>query len=226
MDLFGHMLNCIVLKQIINFNIYNMKIQRFNQFILEAQDDSQAQAEQTPMETTGEFTEVRNDTPASYVDSLLISMKKKIEKMFEEENDDNKQEENDVKKAKLNKKREGNSPTFKEFNLRLESCEVATRSLLNDTLTVKFSDDENWYNLLISINMKDAIPKDKTKDFSTKDIKQCFIKFKKYDNETQEVIGQITRNTDPNKINEEFIINLKIELDDQFGEEEEFEIET
>jgi len=178
------------------------------------------------METTGKFTEVRNDTPASYVDSLLISMRKKIEKMFEEENDDNKQEENDVKKAKLNKKREGNSPTFKEFNLRLESCEVATRSLLNDTLTVKFSDDENWYNLLISINMKDAIPKDKTKDFSTKDIKQCFIKFKKYDNETQEVIGQITRNTDPNTINEEFIINLKIELDDQFGEEEEFEIET
>jgi len=203
-----------------------MKIQRFNQFILEAQDDSQTQAEQTPMETTGKFTEVRNDTPASYVDSLLISMRKKIEKMFEEENDDNKQEENDVKKAKLNKKREGNSPTFKEFNLRLESCEVATRSLLNDTLTVKFSDDENWYNLLISINMKDAIPKDKTKDFSTKDIKQCFIKFKKYDNETQEVIGQITRNTDPNTINEEFIINLKIELDDQFGEEEEFEIET
>lgn len=203
-----------------------MKIQRFNQFILEAQDDSQAQAEQTPMETTGEFTEVRNDTPASYVDSLLISMKKKIEKMFEEENDDNKQEENDVKKAKLNKKREGNSPTFKEFNLRLESCEVATRSLLNDTLTVKFSDDENWYNLLVSINMKDAIPKDKTKDFSIKDIKQCFIKFKKYDNETQEVIGQITRNTDPNTIDEEFIVNLKIELDDQFGEEEEFEIET
>jgi hypothetical protein len=177
-------------------------------------------------EPAGEFTEVRNDTPASYVDSLLISMKKKIEKMFEEGGDEQAEEENDVKKAKLNKKRNGNSPTFKEFNLRLESCEVATRSLLNDTLTVKFSDDENWYNLLVSINMKDAIPKDKTKDFSTKDIKQCFIKFKKYDNETQEVIGQITRNTDPNTIDEEFIVNLKIELDDQFGEEEEFEIET
>ena len=216
-----------------------MKIQRFNQFILEAQDDAQAQApaqgqaqaqepaEQTPMEPAGEFTEVRNDTPASYVDSLLISMKKKIEKMFEENGGDEEDEsENDVRKAKLNKKRNGNNPTFKEFNLRLESCEVSTRSLLNDTLTVKFSDDENWYNLLVSVNMKDAIPKDKTKDFSVKDIKQCFIKFKKYDNETQEVIGQITRNTDPNTIDEEYIVNLKIELDDQFGEEEEFEIET
>jgi len=214
-----------------------MKIQRFNQFILEAQDDAQAPAqgqaqapaEQTPMEqpTGGGFDEVQNDTPASYVDSLLISMKKKIEKMFEENGADDKDEsENDVKKAKLNKKRNGNSPTFKEFNLRLESCEVSTRSLLNDTLTVKFSDDENWYNLLVSINMKNAIPKDKTKDFSVKDIKQCFIKFKKYDNETQEVIGQITRNTDPNTIDEEYIVNLKIELDDQFGDEEEFEIET
>ena len=213
-----------------------MKIQRFNQFILEAQDDAQAPAqgqaqapaEQTPMEQpAGGFDEVQNDTPASYVDSLLISMKKKIEKMFEENGADDKDEsENDVKKAKLNKKRNGNSPTFKEFNLRLESCEVSTRSLLNDTLTVKFSDDENWYNLLVSINMKNAIPKDKTKDFSVKDIKQCFIKFKKYDNETQEVIGQITRNTDPNTIDEEYIVNLKIELDDQFGDEEEFEIET
>mgnify|MGYP003532904722 CR=1 FL=1 len=209
-----------------------MKIQRFNQFILEAQDEAQAPAqgqaaEQTPMEepAAGGFDEVQNDTPASYVDSLLISMKKKIEKMFEETGEKD-EEENDVKKAKLNKKGNSNSPSFKEFNLRLESCEVATRSLLNDTLTVKFSDDENWYNLLVSINMKDAIPKDKTKDFSTKDIKQCFIKFKKYDNETQEVIGQITRNTDPNTIDEEFIVNLKIELDDQFGEEEEFEIET
>lgn len=205
-----------------------MKIQKFNQFILEAQDDSQAaqgqaQApEQTPMDQPG--GDVRNDTPASYVDSLLIAMKKKVEKMFEENGDD--EEENNIKKAKLNKKRNGNSPTFKEFNLRLESCEVSTRSLMNDTLTVKFSDDENWYNLLISVSNKDAIPKDKTKDFSTKDIKQCFIKFKKYDSETQEVIGQITRNTDPNTIDEEFIVNLKIELDDQFGEEEEFEIET
>mgnify|MGYP006916474948 FL=1 len=61
-----------------------MKIQRFNQFILEAQDEAQAPAqgraaEQTPMEepAAGGFDEVQNDTPASYVDSLLISMKRK-----------------------------------------------------------------------------------------------------------------------------------------------------
>ena len=204
-----------------------MKIQKFNQFIFEAQDDAQAQVPaQAEAPETPTFTEVRNDTPASYVDSLLVSMKKKIEKMFAENGGEEDKTENNIKKAKLNKKNKGNAPTFKEFNLRLESCEVATRSLLNDTLTIKFSDDENWYNLLISINMKDAIPKDKTKDFTIKDIKQCFIKFKKYDNDTQEVIGQITRNTDPNTIDEEFIVNLKIELDDQFDEEEEFEIET
>lgn len=209
-----------------------MKVKKFNQFILEAQEEpqvqpeAQGQIEQTPMEDNTSSTEVRNDTPESYVDSLLISLKRKVDKMFENDDSDENTDENDVRKAKLNKKNNGSSPTFKEFNLRLESCEVSTRSLMNDTLTVKFSDDENWYNLLISINNKDAIPQDKSKDFSTKDIKRCFIKFKKYDNETQEVIGQITKNTDPNTIDEEFIVNLKIELDDEFGDDEEFEIQT
>ena len=45
-------------------------------------------------------------------------------------------------------------------------------------------------------------------------------------NVTFEVIGQITKNTDPNQIDEEFIVNLKIELDEEFGDEEEFKIET
>ena len=52
------------------------------------------------------------------------------------------------------------------------------------------------------------------------------FKFKKYDLDTFEVIGQITKNTDPNQIDEEFIVNLKIELDEEFGDEEEFKIET
>ena len=41
-----------------------------------------------------------------------------------------------------------------------------------------------------------------------------------------EVIGQITKNVDMKKIDEEFLIDLKIEMDDKFGDEEEFEIET
>jgi hypothetical protein len=54
----------------------------------------------------------------------------------------------------------------------------------------------------------------------------CYIKFKKYDLDTFEVIGQITKNVKIKDIDEEFLVDLKIEMDDQFGEEEEFEIET
>lgn len=185
-----------------------MKIIKFNQFILE------------------EFEQVINDTPESYVDMLLIKLKRSIDKMFEYQDESLEDDNMTVKKAKLNSKGKKDHPTFKEFNLRLDSSEVSTRSQLDDNLTVKFSDDENTYNLLISINTKNALPTDLTKDFSTYDIKQCYIKFKKYDLDTFEVIGQITKNTDPNQIDEEFIINLKIELDEEFGDEEEFKIET
>ena len=43
---------------------------------------------------------------------------------------------------------------------------------------------------------------------------------------TFEVIGQITKNVKIKDIDEEFLIDLKIEIDDKFGDEEEFEIET
>ena len=184
-----------------------MKIRKFNQFILE------------------EFEQVINDTPESYVDMLLMKLKRKIDKMFEYQDESLEDDNMTVKKAKLNSKGKKDHPTFKEFNLRLESSEISTRSQLDDNLNIKFSDDESNYNLLISINTKNALPTDLTKDFTISDIKQCYIKFKKYNN-ASEIIGQITKNTDPNQIDEEFIVNLKIELDEEFGDEEEFKIET
>lgn len=199
-----------------------MKIQRFNKFILEAQEELEGENVNPTDVVSGQFTQVTNDTPENYINMLLIKLKGKIERMFSSYEDSG-DENMDVRKAKnLNKEKS----TFKEFNLRLDSCEVSKASQLNDNLTVKFSDDENTYNLLISVNTKFALPTDNTKDFTINDIKQCYIKFKKYDLDTFEVIGQITKNTDPNKIDEDFIINLKIELDDMFGDEEDFKIET
>ena len=77
------------------------------------------------------------------------------------------------------------------------------------------------------IDIKEAIPKDKEKNFDSDDIEQCYIKFKKYslDNLT-EIIGQISKNIDIKDIDEEFLIDLKIELDDKFGDSDDFEIET
>ena len=98
-------------------------------------------------------------------------------------------------------------------------------SKLYDSLTIKFTDDDATYNLYLAIDIKDAIPKDPTKDFSYEDIEMCYIKYKKYNIDTFEVIGQITKNIKIKDIDEEFLIDLKIEIDDKFGDEEEFEIE-
>jgi hypothetical protein len=116
--------------------------------------------------------------------------------------------------------------SLKDLGVRLESSEISKYSKMYDNLTVKFSDDAATYNLYLAIDLKDALPKDATKDFSYEDIKTCYIKFKKYDLDTFEVIGQITKNVEIKKIDEEFLVDLKIEMDDKFGEEEEFEIET
>ena len=78
------------------------------------------------------------------------------------------------------------------------------------------------------IDIKEAIPEDKEKDFDPlEDIKNCYIKFKKYDLDTFDILGQLSKNVKIKDIDEDFIIDLKIEIDDKFDEsEDEFEIET
>ena len=96
-----------------------------------------------------------------------------------------------------------------------------------DSLTIKFSDANATYNMLLLIDLKSGMIKDPEKDFSFEDIEDCFIKFKKYDLDTFEVVGQMTKNVKIKDIDETFLVDLKIELDEKFGDEEEkLEIET
>lgn len=179
------------------------------------------------------FLENQQDTPESYGDSLLMVMKKKIDKMFNyemgssDELDNNPKTIQDAKKSSKGPKKE----SFKDFGLRLESSEISKYSRTNDSLTVKFSDDTNTYTLIIMVSTKDIVndmtEKGEDEDFSIKDIKKCYVKFKKYDLDTFEVLGQLSKNVDVEKIDEDFIIELKVEIDDTFDDdEEEFKIET
>ena len=179
--------------------------------------------------------EIINDTPESYIEIALRQIKKKIDKMFDfqegeniesSEQEESNKEEKSIQRAKAEGDKKKSKMTFKDLGVRLESSEISKYSKMYDNLTVKFSDDEATYNLFIAIDIKDALPKDATKDFSYKDIKMCYIKFKKYNLDTFEVVGQITKNVEIDKIDEEFLIDLKIEMDDEFGDQEEFEIET
>ena len=173
-----------------------------------------------------------NDTPETYIETALRNIKKKIDKMFDFQNEEGEEEEKpkeiSVDTAREEgKKKEGESMSLKDLGVRLESSEISKYSKQYDNLTVKFSDDDATYNLFIMIELKNAIPKDPEADFSIDDIEKCYIKFKKYDLDTFEVIGQLSKNVDIKDIDEEFLINLKIELDENFDEgEEEFSIET
>lgn len=185
----------------------------------------------------GQFLESKQDTPESYSESLITVLKRKIDKMFGENindgdtsgADDNRPDNNmDIKKAKMKK---AENQSFKDLGLRLDSSEISKYSRVNDSLTVKFSDDRNTYTLIIMLNTEDIVKnmteKEEDEDFSIKDIKTCYLKFKKYDLDTIELIGQITKNVEVDKVDENFIIELKIEIDETFDDEiEDFKIET
>ena len=117
--------------------------------------------------------------------------------------------------------------SFVDLGIQLQSIELSKYSKIYDNIKMKFSDEKYLYDIMFTIDLKDAVPKDTDKDFSDNDIKNCFIKFKKYDAETFDLIGQITKTVKIKEIDENKLIDLKIELDDDYGDEgEEFEIET
>lgn len=190
------------------------------------------------------INEGMNDTPESYISMALMKIKRKIDRMFEENDEESadfiepqndifgeekkSKKEKSIKKAKEQGEEEGEEEkmSFKDLGVRLESSEISKYSKLYDSLTVKFSDDMATYALIIMIDLKEGISKDPNKDFSEDDIQKCYIKFKKYDIDTFDIIGQITKNVEIKKIKEEFLIELKIELDEKFDDKEDLGIET
>jgi len=189
--------------------------------------------------------ELMNDTPENYIEMVLKQLKTKIDKMFEFQQDsegendqvdleqpaeeglmEKKPKNKSVLQAKKDSKGK-NKMSFKDLGISLDSNEVSKYSKLYDSLTVKFSDNmDSWYTLIVMIDIKEALPKDPNKDFKQEDIKTAYIKFKKYDANTDDLVGQITKNVEIKKIDEDFLVDLKIEIDDKFGDEEEFKIET
>jgi hypothetical protein len=188
-----------------------MKIRKFYQFI----------------------TEELNDTPENYVETALVQLKKKIDKIFEYQEGDiddmDMPKEKSIEKAKIDSKKK-NKMSFKDLGVVLQSSEVSKYSKLYDNLTVKFTDDNYLYTLIITIDIKEGLPKTEEKPM------MCDIKLKKYDLDTFEVIGQLPSPIDGdkpeylkieiNKIDEYYLIDLKIDIDEKSGDDEEFEIET
>jgi len=176
-----------------------MKIIKYNEFILED----------------------IHDTPESYINIALTKIKKKIDNMFFKKVSNS----THISPEEL-KSKGSNNMSLSDLGLTLDSSEISKYSKLYDSLTIKFSDNKNAYALTIIIDIKEGIPKDNNTNFNVDDIKNCYFKFKKYDIETFDILGQIDKNIKIKDITEDFLINIKIEIDDLFDDEEEFEIET
>jgi len=165
------------------------------------------------------------DTPETYVENALRKLENRLKNMFETD----KVENGEVKRygtlADKNRKEKGEM-SFKDLGLELQSLELSKYSKVYDNVKMKFTDEKFLYDMTFTIDLKDAVPADDTKDFSDKEIENCQIKFKKYDQDDFKILGQLTKTAKISEINEEYLVNLKIEIDDDGGQEEEFEIET
>jgi hypothetical protein len=166
-----------------------------------------------------------NDVPEQYVENVLRKLKTKFEKMFSFDY----AEGGEIKKfGEVSKEEEKKEKvSLKDFDLELQSCEFSKYSKVFDNLRVKFSDDKYLYDLLVTIDLKDAVPTDATKDFTDDDIKTCQVKFKKYDIDTFELLGEMAKTVDVKDVDEDLLVELKLNIDKEYGEEEEeFKIET
>lgn len=169
--------------------------------------------------------ETINDVPEKYVENVLRKLKTKFEKMFAFDS----VEDGKVKKFGEISKEEDKKDrvSLKDFNLELQSCEFSKYSKIFDNLRIKFNDERYLYDLLITIDLKDAVPQDPSKDFTDDDIETCQLKFKKYDIDTFNLVGEIIKTANIKDIDEDQLVELKLEIDKEYGEEEEeFEIET
>lgn len=171
---------------------------------------------------------ISNDNPESYIESKLLTIKNKVESMFgDKPEDSNEYDSNDPNIQKKVKEGGDDKISFEDLGLKLESSEMNNITKTHRNLILKFSDEENYYSLLFRIDLKQVINKENENgELNPEDIKRCFVKFKKYKVEGFELLGEITDNADIENIDEDYLVNLKIELDEKYdGDSEGLSIE-
>lgn len=171
--------------------------------------------------------EVLNLTPQTYVETALRNLEQRLRSMFETD----RAEDGKVKRfgeIKDKDRRERGELSFKDLGLELQSLELSKYSKVLDNVKLKFNDEEFLYDITFTINMKDAVPQDETKDFDDSQIENCQIIFKKYDLDNfQLVLGPKNKTAKLKDIDEEFLVKLKVEFEEGTSQkEDEFKIET
>lgn len=168
----------------------------------------------------------------NYIETALLQLKMKIDNIFKYEGSDEETEGSDNKSISSAKKDSNNKEkiSFKDLGVNIVSSEVSKYSHEYSNLSVKFIDDQNEYSLIISINIKEGKVKTDKKPMV------CDVKLKKYDLDTFDIVAQIPSPIDGDspdylqieidKIDEDYLVDLKIKLDERSSDKDEFKIET
>lgn len=169
------------------------------------------------------------NTPEEYVKTALQMIKFKIDSLFESPTKDEDTEKmttmSDALKKGKEKEKEKSKISFSDLGLILVHSEFSKYSSLNDNVKFYFEDSENSrYDLYISIPLEFAVG-EKDKPFTYKDIKKCYVMFKKYDQDGT-VYPPIDKTVEIDSIDDNFIVSLKVEYDENFGSKEELKIEV
>lgn len=185
-----------------------MKIYRFNELVNENKN-------------------IFNDSPESYVENVLLRIKKKIENFFTDVDKSNTvvkigDKEFDTKIVNKDK-----HLSFSDLGLELLSSEFFKNSILYDSVSIKFIDDTYLYDLYLMIKLEEVLPlKNTNKQIEESDITKCFVKFKKINKDTLELEGRMSANIDVKDIDEDLIVKLKEELDkDVLADQSDLDIE-
>lgn len=158
-----------------------------------------------------------NDTPEKYVEQALRDILDRITKMFPE-NETEESEDEIISFAQARQKGEEKDKkskkiAFADYGTVLRDADISRDAA---TLTVTLDENDNWYKIYFMIDLKAAVPTP-DKDFSYKDIKDCRVKFVKYDN-GDKIVREISKTVPIEEIDEDKLIELKIEADGEDNE--------
>lgn len=159
-----------------------------------------------------------NDTPENYIGQALQDILDKINEMFP--NDEATEEPEDEVISFAQARERGAQQEEAQKKIKFADYGAVKRddnlSRQSGTLTITIDEGENWYKIYFMIDLKSAVPAP-DKDFSYKDIKDCKVKFVKY-NKADKIEREISKTVAIADIDEDKLIELKIEVD---GEEAE-----
>lgn len=156
--------------------------------------------------------ETLNDTAEDYVEQALRDILDKINQMFPE--DENEESEDElISFAQARKKGDEKAAAAKKINFKDYGAELidANISRQSATLTVTIEEAEAWYKIYFMIDIKQAVPTG-TEDFDFEKIKDCRIKFVRYNN-GDKIDKKISETVPLKEIDEDKLIELKLKVD-------------